>query len=133
MKALIIDDDFMSRLALRNVLMAYSEAHIAVNGREAVEAFTGALRLGNPYDVICLDIMMPEMDGQDVLRSNRCIEPEHDIPGNAGARIIMTTALADGKNIMHAFNSRCAAYPVKPIDTLQLVKQLKDLGLLQGR
>ena len=66
MKALIVDDDFVSRLLLQKVLMAYGEAHIAVNGKEAVEAFTAALRLGSSYDVICLDIMMPEMDGQDV-------------------------------------------------------------------
>ena len=133
MKTLIVDDDFVSRLVLQNVLMAYGEAHIAVNGKEAIEAFTVALRMGNPYDVICLDIMMPEMDGQDVLRSIRRIEAEHDILGNAGGKIIMTTALADGKNIMHAFNSQCEAYLVKPIDPLQLFKQLKDLGLLQGR
>ncbi len=86
MKTLIVDDDFVSRLVLQNVLMAYGEAHIAVNGKEAVEVFTVALRLGSPYDVICLDIMMPEMDGQDVLRSIRRIAAGHDTLGNAGAQ-----------------------------------------------
>ena len=133
MKTLIVDDDFVCRLVLQKVLMAYGEAHIAVNGKEAVEAFTAALRLGSPYDLICLDIIMPEMGGQDVLRSIRSIEAEHDILGNAGVKIIMTSSLADGKNIMHAFKSQCEAYLVKPVDSLQLIKQLKDLGLLQGR
>lgn len=49
------------------------------DGREAVTAFTEALDAGEPFDLICLDVMMPEMDGHTALASIRRIESEHGI------------------------------------------------------
>ena len=74
MKTLIVEDDFTSRLFLQTFLSRYGECHIAVNGREAVEAFRMAADNGSPYDLICMDIMMPEMDGQEAVKQIRALE-----------------------------------------------------------
>ncbi len=63
MKSLIVEDDFTSRNLMQIYLADMGPCHVAVNGREAVEAVTESLNEQKPYDVICLDIMMPEMDG----------------------------------------------------------------------
>ena len=98
MKILIVDDDFASRLLLQAVLSRYGECHIAVNGREAVEAFRAAQE-NVGYDLICLDIMMPDVDGQTALKEIRALEEARGISSSAGAKIIMTTALDDMKTM----------------------------------
>ncbi len=130
MKTLIVEDDFSSRLLLQGILQPYGECHIAVNGREAVSAFELALGGESPYDLVCLDIMMPEMDGQETLRRIRKLEEDKGILMTDGVRVIMTTALDDKKNIMTAFRDQCDAYLVKPIDTRKLIEHLKSMQLI---
>ena len=74
MKALIVEDDFTSRLLLQGLLQPFGVCHVCINGKEAVEAFKIALDQKEPYDLVCLDIMMPEMDGQTALKEIRAIE-----------------------------------------------------------
>jgi len=130
MKTLIVEDDFTSRLLLQGILQSYGPCHISVNGREAVEAVGLALSAKEPYNLICLDIMMPEMDGQAALKKIRALEDEASIVASEGAKIIMTTALDDKKNIMSAFREQCDMYLVKPIDKDKLIEDLKSLSLI---
>jgi two-component system, chemotaxis family, chemotaxis protein CheY len=130
MKSLIVEDDFTSRLFLQKILLQYGEAHVAVDGEEAVIAVREALACGHPYDVVCLDIMMPGMDGHAVLDELRRIEEEHGIRGLKGVKVIMTTALSDMDNIMGSFKGQCDAYMVKPVDTADLVGHLKAFNLI---
>lgn len=131
MKTLIVEDDFTSRRLLQKILSPYGSCDIAVDGQEAMEAFRLALEENQPYDLICLDIMMPKMDGQEVLREIRKIEAEKSIHGLSGVKIIMTTALGDKGDIMKAFKEQCEAYQVKPIDRKKLLKEIRNLGLLE--
>lgn len=129
MKTLIVEDDFTSRLVLQTFLSRYGECHIAVNGWEAVDAFRSALESGQPYDLICMDIMMPEMDGQAALRKIRECEEAQGIPSDRGVKIIMTTALDDMKNVFKSFHELCDAYMTKPIDTAKLLGYLQSFKL----
>jgi two-component system chemotaxis response regulator CheY len=129
MKALIAEDDFTSRLLLQKFLSPFGEVHVAVNGAEALEAFREAKKGGEPYGLVCLDIMMPEMDGQEVLKEIRGLEEAAGINLGQGTKIIMTTALKDRVNVMTAFREQCDAYLSKPIDRQKLVGCLKDFGL----
>ena len=131
MKTLIVEDDFTSRLLLQELLKSYGPSHIAVNGREAVEAVRVALAADDPYDLICLDIMMPEMDGQEALRQIRGEEESMGIVSSDGAKIVMTTALGDMKNITAAYLSLCDAYLTKPIEKAKLLEELGKLGLIK--
>ena len=130
MPTLIVEDDFTSRLLLHSFLSKYGECHIAVNGKEAVSAFRAAQKAGERYDLICMDIMMPEMDGQTAVKEIRALEERENILSTNGVKIIMTTALDDVKNVIQSFRSLCDAYLFKPIDTGKLVGHMKELHLV---
>lgn len=133
MKILIAEDDFVSRTIMQEILSPYGSCHLTVDGREAIAAFTAALDKGDRYDLVCLDIMMPVLDGQEVLKEIRKIETERGIGRTELVKVIMTTALWDAKNIMKAFiRGQCEAYLVKPIIKENLVVQLQRLGLIKG-
>lgn len=131
MKTLIVEDDFSSRLLLQELLKIYGRTHIAVNGKEAVEAVRMALEAREPYSLICLDIMMPEMDGLEALRQIRNLEENKGILSQNAAKIVMTTALADPKNVIAAFGSLCDAYLTKPIHKAKLLEELRKLKLIK--
>jgi two-component system, chemotaxis family, chemotaxis protein CheY len=130
MKVLIVEDDFTSRLLLQKLLAPYGESHIAVNGREAVTAFEQALAERAAYDLICLDIMMPELDGIATLREVRAIETRMGLLEGEGVKVIMCTALKDMKHVSAAYNEFCDSYMVKPVDKAKLIEQLVQLRLI---
>ena len=130
MKMLIAEDDFTSRLLLQEMMKGYGLAHIAVNGKEAVAAVHLALKMGTPYDLICLDVMMPEMDGHEALKEIRLIEDKEGLAGQGRARIIMTTSLADKNNVVKASESQCDYYLIKPYDRVKLQQALYTLNLV---
>ena len=130
MKSLIVEDDFTSRVLLQEFLKPFTIAHIAVNGKEAIDVVRTALESGEPYQLICMDIMMPEMDGQSALKHIRALEEARGIFSSQGAKIIMTTALRDMKNAMTSFKGLCDAYVVKPISKAQFLEALRQLGLI---
>ena len=130
MRTLIVEDDFTSRLLLQSLLSHYGECHIAVNGKEAVDAFRASQASGQGYDLICMDIMMPEMDGQAAVKEIRALEEADGTLSTHGVKIIMTTALDDVKNVVQSFQSLCDAYLFKPIDTTKLLGKIRELHLV---
>ena len=125
MKTLIVEDDPTSRLLLKRLLEPYGEVSTAVNGRDGLAVFHLAMVQGKPYDLVCLDIMMPEMDGHEVLAKIRSMEGER-----RSARIIMTTALSDVETLVKAIQHQCDDYIVKPITKDVLIRKICSLGLL---
>ena len=77
---------------------AYGDCDGTVDGMEAVEAYMMALEDEQPYDLICLDVMMPVMDGYQVLNTIRNMEKQRGIEGDDRVKIIMMTALNEQKN-----------------------------------
>ncbi len=112
-------------------LSQYGECDVTVDGEEAVGAFMMALEDGAPYDLICLDVMMPVLDGYQVLKAVRDIETEKKIPKEKRVKIIMTTALNEERNVKKAFELNCDAYSGKPIDVNRFEQVLKKLGLIK--
>ncbi len=129
MRILITEDDLVSRMILIGNLSRFGTCDVAVDGEEAVQAVKLALQQGNPYELICMDIMMPRMDGQQALKAIRELETEHGVTAGLGAKIIMTTALSDYKNVSKAFRSECDAYLIKPIEKKKLLETLEELEL----
>lgn len=131
MKILVVEDDFVSRRLLQKMLAVYGDCDIAVDGVEAVQAFEMALDEGTRYDLICLDIMMPKMNGQEVLKTIRRIEREQEIPVQDEVKIIMTTALDSPQNVIEAYyQGGCTSYLVKPIEKQKLIETLQEYGLI---
>lgn len=133
MKCLIAEDDFAARRLLKRYLSDYSDCDVAVDGRETVEAFRQAMDEKESYDLICLDIMMPNMDGREALKAIRQIEHEHGIDGLDGVKVIMTTALEDSQNVIGSFREGCEAYIVKPVEKDKLLEEMENLGLIESR
>jgi two-component system chemotaxis response regulator CheY len=129
MKFLVVEDDFAARRLLQILLSEHGLCLVATQGREGVEAFTLALDEEDPFDLVCLDIMMPEMDGRETLRAIRQIESEHGIQGLDGVKVIMTTALKDPDNVFGSFREGCEAYLVKPVKKARLLEVLNELGV----
>lgn len=130
MKCLIVEDDLASQELLRAYLKNHADCHTAGDGREAVERFAAAIDTDQPYDLICMDIMMPGLSGRDAMQEIRGIEAEHGIGGLDGVKIIMTTALDDSKDILGSFREGCEAYVVKPVHKAKLLAEIEKLGLL---
>lgn len=129
MRTLIVEDDFVSRRLIQRFLEPFGECDVAVNGKEALEAYRSARQQNAPYHLVCLDIMMPELDGHEVLKQIRAFEREQGLCGQDGVKVIMTTVRKDPKSVMQAFSEQCEAYLVKPIDRQKLYANLEKLGL----
>lgn len=130
MKILLAEDDFVTRKFMTNFLSKYGDCEVTVDGMEAIDAFMMALEDDEPYDLVCLDVMMPVMDGYQALMGIRNLEKERNIPADKAAKIIMTTALNDEKNVKMAFELGCTIYSGKPIDQERFEQALKKLGLV---
>ena len=132
MRVLIVEDDFTSRKLLQKIVSPYGEADIAVNGQESIDAFEAALEENDPYDLVCMDIMMPEMDGQEALKKIRAIEKAKGIRNAEEVKVIMITALDDPKNVVEAYyKGGATSYVPKPIDRQLFLQLLRNLGLIQ--
>ena len=131
MRALIVEDDLVSRLLLQTFLSRYGACDVAVNGREAVQAFEVALQKGSPYNLICMDIAIPEMDGKEAVKRVRALEKAHRANAAGAVKIIMTTASTDIRDVLQSFQELCDAYLCKPLDTGKLLHELNTLHLVE--
>ena len=132
MKILIAEDDYISRKFLFKFLSRYGECDLVVDGLEALDAFMMAHKEEKPYDLLCIDIMMPKVDGIKVLKTIREIEKEKEVLPENRAKVIMTTALAETEYVNNAFDIGCEGYAVKPIDTSKLIEVIEKLGLIKN-
>ena len=130
MKALIVEDEYISRTLLSEYLAPYAQCDAVADGNEALQVLTEKYKENERYDLVCLDIMMPGIDGHEVLNGLRRIEREQNIAEEDAAKVFMTTALDDPQNIMNAFTlGRCQAYLIKPILRERLVEHLREFLL----
>jgi two-component system chemotaxis response regulator CheY len=131
MKILIAEDDNISRQIIHNILARFGRCDAVVDGGEAVEAFKLALDDGEPYDLICLDIMMPGVDGQAALKQIREMERSLELRAEREVKVIMLTALDDPHSVVEAYyRGGATAYLVKPIESTKLMLELERLGLM---
>lgn len=131
MRILIVEDEFVSRRVLKEFLSPYGECDMVVDGEEAIEAFRLAWEEGDPYELICLDIMMPNIDGQEALMKIREIEKELGVKGQDEVKVIMVTALDDPKTVVEAFyKGGATSYIVKPVEREKLLKEVRSLCLI---
>ena len=132
MRVLIADDDYVCRSLLFHFLKPYGTCTQVSCGNEALTALRSAFTACRYFDLVLLDIMMPDIDGMDVLRNLRSLEERERLTQEQSARVLMTTGLDDPKNVMQAFRDSCDGYLVKPVNQNQLLKQLRDLSLIKG-
>tara|TARA_Y100001954_G_scaffold238820_1_gene308734 strand:- start:15225 stop:15641 length:417 start_codon:yes stop_codon:yes gene_type:complete len=131
MRILIVEDEFTSRKLLTAFLKDVGECDTAADGVECVDMFKKALDEGRPYDLLCLDIMMPNKDGHQALKEIRAIEFERGIFSPDDVKVMMVTALNDPQTVVKAYyKGGAAAYLPKPIEVESLRAILRDLGFI---
>ena len=131
MKILIAEDDRLSRTFLEEFMKDYGTCDSAEDGMAALDYYLDSLKTGEPYDLLCLDIMMPKVDGLKVLKVIRGLEKQHNISVEKHLRIIMMTAIADMEYVDQAFQLGCDAYASKPIDTEKVQEVMQNLNLVE--
>ena len=132
LRILIVEDDPVSQRLIQGILSPFGYCDISPNGEEAVKSFFQmSLENNKSYDLICMDIMMPELDGQQAMRQIREIEKSKGLEDTEGVHIIMVTALDDPKNVIKAFKDHGAiGYVTKPVTKEKLLGEIRSLGLI---
>jgi two-component system chemotaxis response regulator CheY len=129
-RVLIVEDDFGGRRYLQSILRERTRCDVVVDGQEAIDAFSLAWEENDPYRLILLDIMMPNVDGHSALQEIRGIERRIGVQPSDQTKVVMTTALEDPKNVVEAYYQGGAdSYLVKPIDHEKLFQLIRELGL----
>ena len=131
MRILIVEDDTNSRKFLQKILSKYGECDAAIDGLEALEAFILSLNDDKAYDLVCLDLMMPKVDGVATLKAIRDLEKRKKIRHEDRVKVIITTALDDDEFVKNASELGYDLFISKPIDIKLLVKGLVKMGLVR--
>jgi two-component system chemotaxis response regulator CheY len=131
MKCLVVDDVEFVREMMAFYLADFGTIDTAADGIEAVECFSKALNENNPYQLVCLDIEMPNMDGQQALKQMRLIEKEAAVQADKKTVIIMTTASTETNDMEEAlWEGDSTDYLVKPVSPDDLIAVLKRHHLI---
>lgn len=122
-KILIADDSGINRALLMEILGDGYEYLEAENGVRAVEL----LREHTDIALVLLDIMMPQMDGFDVLKVMRCYSWLDEIP------VIMISAAKDTANIERAYDLGVADYMRRPFERVMVLRQVQNVLMLYAK
>ncbi len=132
LRILVVDDDYTSRVQLKAILSFYGDCDAAPDGEIALKLIADALSSGVPYDLITMDMEMPQLSGFDVLSRIRHLEGEMNITGKKKAHIIMITVRDKMQDVIQAYKEECTGYMVKPATPQKMKEVLTEVGLVKG-
>lgn len=132
-RVLIVDDSRYQRYLIAQALGGMFTPDHAADGREALALFQTALANAAPYDLVVMDILMPELNGHAALAAIRDLEAAHGLPVADRVPAVMLSSLDDPSNMLRAqFESGAQAYVTKPFTPTTLREALISLGLLDN-
>ena len=129
MRVLVVDDELVSRKKMEIIMRTFGECVAVDSGKAAIAAYADAIVKGKSFDLITLDVSMPEMDGTEVLYEIRKIEKRRNIPRGSWPKVIMVTAQSDKETVTLCIQVGCDSYITKPFDRAIVAKKLVELGL----
>ena len=128
MRSLIVDDVEMNRELLALFLEGTGDVVFAETGEEALERFAETLATDSSFDLICMDISMPGMDGHETLKKIREMEVNHGLPR---AIAFMVTGSSCPNDMYNALvEGDCDDYLTKPLMQKAFSELLIKHGLL---
>lgn len=118
MKRILVVDDELDLLDLIELILTNEgyDIHKAQNGKEAIN-----LAGKNDYDIVIMDIMMPEMDGWETIKAIRADKKNVNIP------IIMLTCRDNSQDKYYAIQEGIEDYITKPFTPNHLVNVINDI------
>lgn len=129
MKTLVVDDEFTNRIILQKFLSHHGQVMVCENGSAALDAFRSALDAGDPFQLICLDVMMPVMDGPEALTKIRECERERGMTREMGVKVLFTTGLEGSDSSIESVRDLSDGILTKPVRLNLLMETLVKLGL----
>ncbi len=118
-KILVVDDSYVCRTIMVKILVNYGECHSALNGEEALEAYKHSVLEHQPFDLITLDIGLPDIGGPEVLEKIRTYEEK--------TKVLMVTSHSDKDSVLTCIRAGCDVYIVKPIQGQLLLDKLRKM------
>lgn len=116
LSVLIVEDDKLSLFMYTEFLKTVvSEVYSASNGFDGIRIFRK-----NKPDIVITDIMMPEMDGLEMIKKIKDIDPD--------VKAIMISGHSDADYFIRSIDLGVDAYLLKPVDNQKLKKKIGDLG-----
>ncbi|MCP4688772.1 MAG: response regulator [Desulfobacterales bacterium] len=131
MKILVVDDEVVSREKMEFFMKSYGEVETADTAEACVKSFSASLVKGEPFDLITLDIMMPDSDGLRTLIKLRTLEKEiHAKTGKTinPVKIMMVTSRTDKTLILGCMKAGASHYLVKPGTKEAIKEKMKVMG-----
>ena len=122
-KILIVDDSEINRAMLKEILGEGYEYLEAENGLRAIEI----LRRRTDIALVLLDLIMPEMDGFDVLRVMQCYAWQEEIP------VIVISAAEDNRSVERAYDMGVADYIRRPFERVMVLRRVKNALMLYAK
>lgn len=131
MRILVVEDDDATRLCLVKVLEPAGEVVSVNNGVDALAQTAQALESARPFDLVCMDINMPRLDGQAALKALRALEAQHKVPPGQEAKVLMISACDDTGNVCEAFFQGLAdGFISKPLRVAAFKEELRKVGCM---
>jgi len=126
LSVLVAEDNEINALLMRSLLTRLGHhAVIATNGEAALESWLAAKSAGAPYDLVLMDIQMPQLDGIETTRRIRSVEA-----GQPGRRtpILALTANTLVEDRYACFEAGMDGFLIKPLDREKLADALAGLA-----
>lgn len=133
MKSIVVDDELICRKIFEKVLLQYGPCDTVKNGTEALEAYKTSLDNNCPYQLMVLDIILPDIHGGQVLKAIRDLEKGRGIDEIDKLRVIVTTATETWFSkgfVTKNLNFLYEAYFIKSPDMSEFIERIHDLGFV---
>jgi two-component system, chemotaxis family, chemotaxis protein CheY len=128
---LTVDDEIVSRTKMQTLLTPFGDCQVAESGHAAIDCFQSTIAQKESFDLVTLDINMPDMDGEKVLKAIREIENQNNIPTQNRTKILMVTCEANKERVLLCHAAGCDDYIIKPFNIHTLQLKMEQFGFVK--
>lgn len=129
MKILVVDDELVSRKKMMKIVSDFGQCDGVADGETAISSVRTALEEWKLYNLVTLDISMPDISGTEVLSTIRRMEKDRGLDAEEKTKILMVTSHSDVETVK-ACVGKCDGYVIKPFNKEVMTEKLKKIGLL---
>lgn len=129
MRILVVDDEFVSREKLTALLSPYGECDAAPDGQTALKMIADAYREYRPYELVTMDLNMPDISGHVAVQEMRNWEHANQQYSNGfAAHVLIITATREIREVMESFDKGAESYIVKPVNPENVAEAIMQIN-----